>query len=118
MPKVLIVDDDRTNSGLLRTLLELEGFEVVLAPDGTTALARAAETTPDAFVVDFNLIDIDGTQFVRRLRAIETFKQAPVIMASGMDREEEAIDAGADHFLYKPYDLDELMSLLHSMLEH
>lgn len=116
MPKVMIVDDDRTNSGLLQTLLELDGFEVILAPDGSSALAKAQVTLPDAFLVDFNLSDIEGTEFVRQLRALEAFSRSLVIMASGMEREEEALAAGADFFLYKPYDLDELLGLLRSGL--
>jgi len=116
VPKVMIVDDDRTNSGLLRTLLELDGFEVILAPDGSSALAKAQAAMPDAFLVDFHLSDIEGTEFVRQLRALEAFSRSLVIVASGMERKEEALAAGADFFLYKPYDLDVLLGLLRSRL--
>lgn len=112
----MIVDDDRITVGLLQTLLELDGFEVVLAPSGATALESAAIDKPDAFLVDCHLADYDGTDFVRELRQNPEFAHAPVIMTSGLDREEEAIAAGANEFLIKPFEPSELVALLNQML--
>jgi CheY-like chemotaxis protein len=112
----MIVDDDRTTVSLLQTLLELDGFDVVLAADGTSALDKAHQTKPDAFLVDFNLSDIEGTEFVKQLRADDVFRQVPVIMASGMEREPEALAAGANHFLIKPFDPGDLVELLNRYL--
>ncbi len=117
MPKVMIVDDDRTTTGLLKTLLELDGFEVVLAGDGATALRRAYESLPDAFLVDYHLADVAGTEFVRDLRATDRFSVTPVIMTSGLDRAAEANEAGANQFLIKPFDPGDLAQLLRMLLE-
>jgi DNA-binding response OmpR family regulator len=116
VPKVMIVDDDRTTVSLLETLLELDGFDVVLAADGNTALAKAQAAKPDAFLVDFHLADREGTDFVRQLRGEAAFSETPVIMASGAERGSEAYAAGADHFLIKPFDPGELVSILNQML--
>jgi DNA-binding response OmpR family regulator len=116
VPKVMIVDDDRTTTGLLQTLLELDGFEVILAADGGTAMQIAQENMPDAFLVDFHLSDYEGTDFVRQVRQDARFGQTPVIMTSGLDREEEAMASGADHFLIKPFDPGHLVVILNQLL--
>ncbi len=112
----MIVDDDRITVGLLRTLLELDGFDVVLAADSETAFDRAKHDRPDAFLVDYHLADMEGTQFVNQLRASEQFARTPVIMTSGLNRADEAMSAGANKFLIKPFDPGDLVSLLKQLL--
>jgi CheY-like chemotaxis protein len=102
---------------LLRTLLELDGFDVTLAGDGETAFQRAQETPPDAFLVDYHLAEIDGTDFVRQLRASTRFAQTPIVMTSGLNRSDEAIAAGANRFLIKPFDPGDLVKLLREILD-
>ncbi len=116
MPTVMIVDDDRTTVGLLKTLLQLDGFEVIVAPDSKTALGQAHALHPDAFLIDFHLMDRDGTDLVKELRAAEAFGDTPIIMASGAERKVEALDAGADFFLGKPFDPVELVDILNELL--
>jgi two-component system chemotaxis response regulator CheY len=117
VPRVLIVDDDRTTVGLLKTLLELDGFSVNSAPDRETALQEAEAFTPDVFVVDFHLADYNGTEFVSELRQNKVFERTPIIMASGSDRQREALASGADYFLVKPFDPGKLVELLFKVLE-
>lgn len=117
MPRVMIVDDDKTTVDLLKMLLELDGFEVVVSPTGHGTPARAHETQPDAFLVDFNLPDADGTEVVEKLREDDVFKAKPIIMASGMERGKEALAAGANHFLSKPFEPDDLVAVLNSLLK-
>lgn len=117
MPRVMIVDDDKTTVDLLKMLLELDGFEVVVSPTGNATPARAHETQPDAFLVDFNLPDADGTEVVEKLRTEERFKATPIIMASGMERKKEALAAGANHFLGKPFEPDDLVDVLNKLLK-
>lgn len=117
MPKVMIVDDEPTTAKSLSFLLELDGFDVVVAPSGELALKLALEANPDAFLVDFHLSDYEGTEFVRQMRADQRFAKKPVIMTSGLDREEEAVASGADRFLIKPFDPGELVDILNEMLE-
>jgi two-component system KDP operon response regulator KdpE len=116
VPKIMIVDDDRTTTGLLQTLLEMDGFEVIAIPDGATALKKAHEEHPDAFLVDYHLTDGHGTNFVRQLRADSAFKLTPIIMASGLDYEEQAIEAGANRFMIKPFDPGDLVKALEILL--
>lgn len=116
MPRVLIVDDDKITTSLLQTLLEIDGFEVALAPDGATGMQKARETPPDAFLVDYHLSDGDGVEFIRKLRATAQFGKTPIVMASGLDREDEALAAGANHFLTKPFDPGDLVDILKGML--
>lgn len=117
MPRVLIVDDDRTTVGLLKILLQLDGFEVATAGDSVSGRRQAEDFNPDAFLVDFHLADCDGTEFIEKLRGEEVFSKTPIIMASGLEREREALAAGADVFLAKPFDPFELTALLKRLLE-
>ncbi len=117
MPLVMIVDDDRITTGLLKTILELDGFEVILTPDEVSALKLTHEKKPDAFVVDYHLHDSEGIDFVKKVRTQEAFKKAPIIMASGVDYEEEALKNGANHFLIKPFDPGDLSEILEDLLE-
>jgi two-component system, chemotaxis family, chemotaxis protein CheY len=112
----MIVDDDRTTVTLLRTLLELDGFEVLQAGDAETAYQKAEETPPDAFLVDYHLAEMDGTDFVRQLRETGRFSKTPIIMTSGLDRTKEAHEAGANEFLVKPFDPGDLVDLLRKIL--
>ncbi len=116
MPKIMIVDDDRLTVSLLTTLLELDNFKVVSVADGGSALRRAKEEKPDAFVVDFHLSDGSGTDFIKNLRAEKQFRTTPIVMASGLNREEEAKEAGADHFMIKPFDPGDLVDILNDLL--
>lgn len=116
VPKLMIVDDDRLTVSLLKTLLELDNFEVVSVPDGKSALQKALDEKPDAFLVDFNLADGPGTEFISKLRAEPQFREAPVVMASGLDRAEEAQTAGADRFMIKPFDPGDLVAVITQLL--
>ncbi|NDJ52255.1 MAG: response regulator [Chloroflexi bacterium] len=116
MSKIMIVDDDKITVDLLKTLLEIDGFEVVTVPDGDTAYELAKDVLPDAFLVDYHLADREGTDFIVTLRADERFQHSPVIMASGLNREDEAFAAGASAFLIKPFDPGDLVDMLKDML--
>jgi DNA-binding response OmpR family regulator len=116
LPKVLIVDDDPTTVKLLRTLLELDGFDVEVAARGHMAFEKAQETSPDVFLIDYQLQDMEGVELITHLRAAAQFAQAPIVMASGLDREDEALKAGADAFLIKPFEPNLLAELFYNLL--
>ena len=116
MPKVLIVDDDPTTTKLLRTLLELDGFEAEAAARGHLALDKALATHPDAFLIDYHLQDMEGVELVVKLRANSQFAKAPIIMASGLDREDVALKAGANAFLIKPFEPNLLAKMFYDLL--
>lgn len=115
MKSILVVDDE---PGLVRPLqvnLEAEGYRVTTAPDGAKALRAAASDPPDVIVLDLGLPDMDGTEVIRRLRA---WTELPVIVLSarhGGSDKVEALDAGADDYVTKPFGLDELLARLRAV---
>ena len=117
MPKVMIVDDDRTTVTLLKTLLEMDGFDVVLVPRGGMVLDKARQERPDIFILDFHLSDMDGTTITRNLRADPLFAKTPIVISSGLNVEDEAKRAGANVFLIKPFEPGALGGLLNKLLE-
>ena len=116
MPRILIVDDDRTTVKLLQTLLEMDGFQVVTAVNGQVALHAADNTPPDVFLVDYHLSDMDGIELVGHLRSDSRFAQTPIVMASGLDKGDEALAAGVNAFLIKPFEPDKLADLFTDLL--
>ncbi len=116
LPKVMIVDDDRTTTSLLETLLTMDGFEVALVARGGDVLPTARREKPDIFLIDHHLNDMDGPDVVRKLRADPEFAQTPIVIASGMNVAEEARRAGANLFLVKPLEPSTLAQTLNSLL--
>jgi DNA-binding response OmpR family regulator len=112
----MIVDDDRNTVKLLQTLLELDGFEVAVAPRGIDVMPIAEQTNPDIFLMDYHLADMDGVEIIRQLRQHPTFSKTPIIMTSGLDVEEEAKEAGATTFLVKPFEPGDLPGLFNSLI--
>lgn len=113
----MIVDDDRTTVKLLQTLLELDGFEVSVAGRGVDVMPLAQKVRPDVFLMDYHLADMHGVEVLRALRASAEFAQTPVVVASGMDVSAEVLSAGANHFLVKPFEPDELPVLFNKLIQ-
>jgi DNA-binding response OmpR family regulator len=116
MAHVMIVDDDRTTVKLLQTLLELDGFEVSSAARGVDVLPLITRTRPDIILMDYHLSDIDGVEVLKQLKAHTDYQSIPVIMASGLDVEDEALAAGASRFLVKPFEPGELPGLFYGLI--
>ncbi|GIH13849.1 response regulator [Rugosimonospora africana] len=116
MSRILVVDDDRQLLRALRINLIARGYDVVLAPDGATALAAASRQPPDLVVVDLGLPDMDGVEVVQGIRGWST---APVIVLSARHLEQSkvrALDAGADDYVTKPFGMDELLARVRAAL--
>jgi DNA-binding response OmpR family regulator len=115
-PRVLVVEDDEEIAGALRRSLRLEGYDVRLAGDGEAALEESAVFEPDAVVLDLGLPLMDGLDVCKRLRADG---DVPILMLTardGTDERVEGLDSGADDYLVKPFERDELLARLRALL--
>jgi two-component system response regulator MprA len=115
--RILVVDDDRSVRDALRRALGLAGYDVDSAEGGQQALTQIAAGVPDAVVLDIGLPDIDGVEVCRRLR--RGGNRVPILMLTARDAVEDRIDgldAGADDYVVKPFDLGELKARLRALL--
>ncbi len=103
MTKILIVDDDRATSGLLKTVFEMEGFETVACPDPERVVGVIRRDKPDLVFMDYHLASAESLSVLVEIKADKELKKIPVIMTSGLDRSEECLEAGASKFVIKPF---------------
>lgn len=110
MSRVLVVDDEPQILRALRITLEARSYQVTVANNGAHALAAAASFAPDVIVLDLGLPDMDGTDVICELRK---WTSVPVIILSGRSQSAakvRALEAGADDYVTKPFDVDELIA--------
>ncbi len=116
MTTVLVVDDDPNIRSVVSRGLRFEGYNVHLAADGPEALRMARTLPPDVVVLDVMLPDMDGLEVCRRLRRGLT---APILMLTARDAVPDRVaglDSGADDYLVKPFDFDELLARIRALL--
>jgi DNA-binding response OmpR family regulator len=116
MTSVLIVDDDRAMVGMVASLLGSEGYDIITAYDGETAMRRHAEELPDLVILDRRLPKMTGEEVCKRIRAIA---QTPILMLTGERGEDERVkllDLGADDYLEKPFGRKELLARVRALL--
>jgi DNA-binding response OmpR family regulator len=115
-PRVLVVEDDADIAGVLRRSLDKEGYDVRVAGDGESALDEAGVFSPDAVVLDLGLPKLDGVEVCRRLR---TEGDVPILILTArdaLDARVEGLDSGADDYLVKPFEREELLARIRALL--
>ena len=120
--RILLVEDEPSISGFVRRGLHFEGYEVDVVPDGPQALRKLRDSPPDLLVLDVMVPGVDGLEIARRLRAAETAEQTPsipILMLTARDAVADRVTglrAGADDYLVKPFDFDELLARIEALL--
>lgn len=117
--KVLVVDDEEDYRVIVRDVLSAAGLEVLAAGDGEAGLVALRDFHPDLVLVDWMMPRMDGEGFCRALRSHDEFRDIPVIMLtikSKADDELEALHFGADDFLSKPFNPEELLARVRAAL--
>lgn len=111
-PKVLIVEDDPAISNLIRTTLDMQNYQYHTAQTGSGAILDAVSYNPDVIILDLGLPDMDGVDIIKKVRS---WSNLPIIVVSARSEDQDkvdALDAGADDYLTKPFSVDEFLARL------
>lgn len=116
--RILVVDDIPDNSFLLKVILEEEGYQVEVADSGCAALAKITEEPPDLVLLDVMMPDMSGFEVTRQIRQNRQLPFIPILLITAYDQPKasEGFDVGADGFLRKPIESEELLDRVHSIL--
>ena len=109
---VLIVEDDKSVNNLMTTTLKAHDYRYLTAPNGAAAILEASSHNPDIILLDLGLPDMDGVEVIRKIR---TWSNVPIIVISARSEDTDkidALDAGADDYLTKPFSVEELLARL------
>jgi DNA-binding response OmpR family regulator len=118
-PLVLVADDDPDILSLVTLRLELDGYEVIGAPDGERAVEEALERTPDLALIDVTMPKLDGYEVAERLRQHEPTSAIPIILLTARVQDSDVargIEAGADDYVKKPFSPQELKARVQAVL--
>ena len=110
--KILVVDDEVDLVETIRFSLEIEGFNVIVSNDGEDALNKARKENPDLILLDLMLPKLDGYKVCRLLKFDERYKHIPILMLTAKIQEKDKLlgkETGANEYITKPFDMDELM---------
>ena len=111
-PMILVVEDDKAVRNLIATTLETQGYLYHTAATGEASILEVASNQPDVIILDLGLPDMDGVDVIRKVR---TWSNTPIIVVSARSEDKDkidALDAGADDYLTKPFSVDELLARL------
>ena len=111
-PLILVVEDDSSVKNLITTTLKAHDYRHLTAPNGKAAILAASSHNPDIVLLDLGLPDIDGVDVIKKIR---TWSNMPIIVISARSEDTDkidALDAGADDYLTKPFSVEELLARL------
>jgi DNA-binding response OmpR family regulator len=114
--KILIVEDDRATTGLLKTVFEMEGFKTIVCPDAQRVIDVVRKDKPDLIFMDYHLAETESLPILQAIKRDEDLKATPVVMTSGLDRSRECQAAGAQSFIIKPFRPATLIAEIRSVL--
>ena len=120
LQKILVVEDDPAVRELFQDVLATEKYDVHTATDGEQALTQTRSLNPDLILLDIHMPKMDGVSFCKAIREDKQTQDIPIIFITAYnsrDRREEAIAAGGDDFMGKPFKIDELMLRIRAMLK-
>ena len=115
-PLILVVEDDPSVRNLITTTLKTNDYRYVVAPNGSAAIMEATSHNPEIILLDLGLPDMDGVQVIQTVRS---WSNVPIIVISARSEDNDkfkAVDAGADDYLTKPFDMDELIARIISLI--
>ena len=112
MAKILLAEDDVTMVSLLKTLLKMEGFEVLALKTGADVPAEVGHKKPDVLLLDVHFGNQNGVEIIQAIRKNKELSSLRVVMTSGMNMQEECIHAGASAFLLKPFSPDDIIRMM------
>jgi DNA-binding response OmpR family regulator len=119
MPKIIVVDDDKTSTALFEQVLLMYKYEVVTLNESAKTLETASEVKPDLIILDLMMPEPDGFKVCRMLRADPNFRRTPIIIVTALndlDSKLVAMGAGANDYLVKPFHIDQLFTMLEKQL--
>lgn len=120
MTKILVVDDDKAINELIKINLELQGYEVIQAFNGTEGYALAKQEAPSLVVLDVMMPEVDGYTVAQRIRQCEEISDIPIIMLTALSELNDKVSGfniGVDDYLTKPFEIDELIVRVRALLK-
>src|SRR5271157_570949 len=119
MKKVMLVEDDLTMRSLLKTLLELEGYKVIVKGEGeeNVIIELLRQEKPNVLILDVFLHHANGMSLLHKIRHATDIQDTTILMTSGMDVKDQCLENGANGFLLKPYMPDQLTDWLHTICD-
>jgi DNA-binding response OmpR family regulator len=119
MPKIIVVDDDKTSTSLFEQVLLMYNYEVVTLNESAKTVETATEVKPDLIILDLMMPEPDGFKVCRMLRTNPLFRRTPIIIVTALndlDSKLVAMGAGASDYLVKPFHIDQLFTIIEKQL--
>lgn len=120
-PKILAVDDAPDNLFLIETLLgEEKDYQLSCLSSGKSAIKAIESSPPDLILLDIDMTDLDGLEVTRRIRRNDALPYIPILLVTAYDTSitRQALAAGADQIIHKPYDIHNLLEIVETFLRH